>query len=86
MAKQQQMSDIGISAENCDWYGIWGSDNILYNATVTVVDDGQAIILFAKAASTSVLPVGVRYGYAPWPVVNYYNEFGFPMVPFNISR
>ena len=76
-------SELGIIKESdCGWSYIIGSDGRSYNATATIAADGSSLIFEAQAAP-GVKAVGTSHGYNAWPVVNFYNAFGLPVVPWN---
>lgn len=70
-----------VHLQDCDWLSILGDDGKVYNATATLNADGASLHLVAQAPA-GVRAVGTRNGWNAWPVVNWYNEFGFPVVPW----
>jgi len=78
-------TEIGIPADFCDWISILGSDGAAYNATAAASEDGLTLMLQAGPLPAGVRAVGTRFGYNAWPVVNWYNGAGFPMVPWNVT-
>jgi len=76
-----------INDAYCDWFNIWGSNGIAYNATeVSIVNNNQLSLAAPVVPAVPGITIkGTRYGYNQWPVVNYYNQYGFPVVPWNIT-
>lgn len=75
-------TDNGLIKESgCGWFEILGSDGVAYNATATLLNK-TALALTASAVPTKTKPVGVAWGWNEWPVNEFSNEFGYPVVPF----
>lgn len=77
-----------FTSADCDWLNILASNGKAYNATVvSAVNGGLTLSLMAPVSPPvqGIAAVGTRYGWAEWPVVNWYNSFGFPMVPWNVT-
>lgn len=71
-----------VRETDCDWISIIGSDSKAYNATVTINPDGKSLHLVAQAVN-GITAIGTRYGWGPWPVVNYYSSVtSLPMIPW----
>jgi hypothetical protein len=73
--------------KKCGWWDIeMGKGNWVLNATATI--SGETIIVSPPTDSAgcplegNVVPTGVRYLYADWPVATLYNTDGFPALPF----
>jgi hypothetical protein len=74
----------------CDWMSIWGTNGVAYNATDIRMWKGEAgqvglslTALVTPAPIPGLGAAGTRFGWGQWPVVNYYNAYGFPAVPWN---
>lgn len=82
----------GVTAQQCGWFAVLGSDGVYYNATTVAAVDVYTLQLRAPVSGGAgagggggggVSPVGTRWGYANWPVTNWYNSAGQPMLPWN---
>jgi sialate O-acetylesterase len=69
----------GLEAEGGQLKGftICGADHKFVNATATI--QGDKVVVNSSAVAQ---PVAVRYGWADYPVVNFWNKDGFPATPF----
>lgn len=72
-----------IQEGDCAWFSIIGSDGLAHNATVTVGAGGVTLLLAAQAPAGTAA-VGTAWGWNAWPVVNFYNVAGAPMVPWYV--
>jgi len=70
-----------IKATDCGWFSITGSDGVAYNASFALGGDAVSVVLSAKGPA-GTKAVGTAWGWNAWPVVNFYNVAGFPMVPW----
>jgi hypothetical protein len=75
-----------VTLASCGFFEILGSDGVYYNASDVSLDaGGLTLTITAAAAPGSVTVAGTRYGWAVWPVVNFYGPFGLPVVPWNVN-
>ncbi len=76
-----------INDAYCDWFNIVGSNGQVYNATTVSIIEGNMLALEAPVDPpvSGIRAVGTRYGWQQWPVTNYYNSAGFPVVPWNVT-
>merc|ERR1711879_1136274 len=72
-----------ISVQMCDWFAIQVDDgpSSWLNATATLGDDGQSLILTAFVGPGRSA-IATRYGWNSWPVVWFYSQAGFPVIPW----
>ena len=77
-------TEIGnVTASDCAWFNVLGSDGRFYNATQVALAGGGVLL-----AAPVVPPVpgivarGTRFGWGQFPVVNVYDEGGFPLEPW----
>lgn len=73
-----------MTLQDCGFFVLVGSDGVAYNAT-NVTAGGQALEVAAAGAPPSVTVAGCTFGWAVWPVVNWYNSHGLPLVPWNVT-
>lgn len=69
----------------CGWYTILASDGHAYNATAISIGNGLQLQLSATVPSSGLSVIGTQFGWANWPVVNWYNGEGQPMVPWSVN-
>lgn len=76
-----------INDAYCDWFNIWGSNGIAYNATIVTIVNNNQLSLAAPVNPPvpNIHVMGTRFGWNQWPVVNFYNQYGLPIVPWNIT-
>lgn len=70
-----------IKVSGCGWFNILGSDGVAYNTTA-VLFNNSAVAITAQGVPISTRPIGVAWGWNEWPVNEFANEFGYPLVPF----
>ena len=69
-----------IKLADCGWFTILASNGIAYNATALLLN--KTSLTLTAAAPESTIPVGVSWGWGAWPVNEFANEYGYPLVPF----
>lgn len=69
---------------DCGFLTIVTAAGAQLNATAAVDASGTKLILTASAGAGQTA-VGTTHGWGAWPVINYYNEFGLPLVPWNVT-
>ena len=69
-----------IKVTDCGWFTILSADGVAHNATATQLN--ATAITLAAAAPAGTTPVGVSWGWNAWPVNEFANEYGLPVVPF----
>ncbi len=69
----------GLEAKDGELTGftIAGDDKVFHNAKAEI--KGDTVVVFCKDVEK---PVGVRFGWANYPVVNFWNKAGLPASPF----
>lgn len=80
-------TEIGnVTAADCAWFDVLGSDGRFYNVTqVTLAAGAPGVLLLAAPVEppvAGITPVGTRFGWGQFPVVNVYDGAGFPLEPW----
>lgn len=75
-----------VTLEQCGFFEILGSDGIYYNASSVVANADRTLTITAAAAPAAVAVAGTRAGWASWPVVNFYNAEGLPLLPWSANQ
>ena len=71
-------SELGvITAADCAWPSIVGSDGKVYQGQAVAV--GSTQLRITAQAPAGVQAAGSAWGWGPWPVNNWYNSFGLPV-------
>ena len=73
----------GVTSLNCGWFDVVDDEGRAWNAT-RVVLDGLTLALAAPVVPprAGARAIGTRFGWAELPVVNVYDEAGFPLTPW----
>jgi hypothetical protein len=79
-------TEIGnVTAADCAWFDILGSDGRFYNVTeVALLPGGAGLSLTAPVAPPvpGIAVTGTRFGWGQFPVVNVYDAAGWPLEPW----
>ena len=76
----------GVTLALCGFFEILGSDGVYYNASSAVANADSTLTITAASAPAAVTVAGTRWGWNAWPVVNFYNAQGQPLVPWSANR
>ena len=72
----------GLTAEGeVKGFELCGSDGVYYSAQASIVSSDTVEVTCTEVSA----PVGIRYGFAPYPEVNLYNSYGLPAIPFRMN-
>jgi hypothetical protein len=75
-----------VTLSSCGFFELLGSDGVYYNATQVTIDaGGVTLTVTAASAPAGVAVAGSRFGWAAWPVVNFYGPKGMPVVPWSVN-
>ena len=72
-------TDWNVDVKCCDWFAL-RVNRVWHNATPWLVEEGRALELSVSLAEGVV--DATRFGRNIWPVHNFYNAAGLPMVPW----
>ena len=73
----------GVSASQCAWFSIVGTDGLLYNATATI--SGAASLTLTAALPAGVAANGTTFGYSTWPINTVASAEGLPLLPWPVT-
>lgn len=72
-------SELGVvKPADCAWPSVLGSDGQVYSGSAQAAGGGRQLLITAQAPP-GVRAVGSALGWGPWPVVNFYNQWGMPV-------
>jgi len=75
-----------VTLASCGFFELLGSDGVYYNASDVAIDaGGVTLTVTAASAPGGVTVAGSRFGWAVWPVVNFYGPKGLPIVPWSVN-
>ncbi len=74
-------SGLEVKGDKLTGFTIAGEDKVWHNADARI--DGEMVIVTSDAVSK---PVAVRFGWANYPVVNFWNKDGLPATPFRTDN
>ena len=79
-------TDIGVAPGTCAWFTLTSSDNTVYNASVTISQDGKSLLLGATTSgSAPAKVVATSFGWGIWPINTIQNKEGLPLQPWNMT-
>jgi sialate O-acetylesterase len=70
-----------VNGDKLTGFTISGSDGKFHNAEAQ--EKGNKVVVWSSDVAH---PVAVRYGWANYPVVNLFNNYGLPASPFRTDR
>jgi hypothetical protein len=85
LANDHCQTEYNVSATQCAWFTVTGSNGVTYNATASIGSDQKSVILVATNVPDGVTAVASSFGWAQWPINTIKSAEGFPLQPWNMS-